>query len=218
MVRALVLLSGGIDSAAALYLTKQETDDIYSMNMIYSQSYDAEAEAAKKIAEAAHVREHLTIFLPFFKDIEKRYKPTPSSKTSSAYVPARNIVFYGVAAAYAETLKVNKIIFGSNADDAKELPDARPAFIQRMNELIRYGTRAGSEGFLIETVNPLINYSKSEVLKLAIALKVPLQLTWSCFEDAKVPCGKCRGCNNRRKAFDRLGVPDPLLSGRNPKK
>jgi 7-cyano-7-deazaguanine synthase len=214
MVRTLVLLSGGIDSSTALYLTKQETDDIYSMNMIYDQSYDSEAEASKKIAVAAHVREHLSVFLPFFKDIERRYKPGPSSKTSSVYVPARNIVFYGVAAAYAETLKANKIIFGSNADDAKELPDARPTFIQLMNELIRGGTRAGSEGFVIETVNPLINYNKSEVLKLAIALKVPLQLTWSCHENAEIPCGRCRGCYNRQTAFNQLGVPDPLLSGR----
>ena len=213
MVRALVLLSGGIDSATALYLTKQQTDDIYSMNMIYAQSYDSEAEASRKIASAAHVREHLSIFLPFFKDIERRYKPTLSSKTSSAYVPARNIVFYGVAAAYAETLKVNRIIFGSNADDAKELPDARPTFIQLMNELLRGGTRAGSEGFVIEAVNPLIHYNKSEVLKLALTLKVPLQLTWSCYEDSKIPCGKCRGCINRQTAFNQLGVPDPLFSG-----
>lgn len=213
MFRALVLLSGGIDSTTALYLTKQQTDDIYSMNMIYAQSYDSEAEASRKIAAAAQVREHLTVLLPFFKDIEKRYTPTLSSKISSAYVPARNIVFYGVAAAYAETLKVNKIIFGSNADDAKELPDARPRFIQLMNELIRDGTRAGGEGFVIETVNPLINYNKSEVLKLAIELKVPLHLTWSCYEDSEIPCGKCRGCINRRKTFNQLGVPDPLFSG-----
>jgi 7-cyano-7-deazaguanine synthase len=214
MVRALVLLSGGIDSSTALYLTKRETDDIYSMNMIYDQSYDSEAEASKNIAAVAHVREHLSVFLPFFKDIERRYKPSPSSKTLPAYVPARNIVFYGIAAAYAETLKANKIIFGSNADDAKELPDARPTFIQLMNELIRDGTRAGTEGFVIETINPLINYNKSEVLKLAIALKVPLQLTWSCYENSESPCCKCRGCYNRQTAFNQLGVPDPLLSGR----
>jgi 7-cyano-7-deazaguanine synthase len=212
VVRALVLLSGGIDSTTALYLTKQQTDDIYSMNIIYAQSYDSEAAASRKIAAAAHVREHLTIFLPFFKDIERRYRPTLSSRTSSAYIPARNIVFYGVAAAYAETLKVNKIIFGSNADDAKEFPDARLRFIQLMNELIRDGTRAGKEGFVIETVNPLINYNKTEVLKLAIALKVPLQLTWSCYEDSALPCGRCRGCISRQAAFNKLGIQDPLLS------
>ncbi len=214
MVRALVLLSGGIDSATALYLTKEQTDDIYTMNMIYARSYDSEAEASRKLARAAHVREHFSILLPFFKDIEKRYKPDPSLKISSAYVPARNIIFYGIAAAYAETLKASKIVFGSNADDAKELPDARPTFIQRMNELINIGTRAGNEGLVIQTVNPLINLNKKEVLKLALELKVPLQLTWSCYQNSKTPCGKCRGCNNRQSAFKTLDIPDPLLLGR----
>jgi 7-cyano-7-deazaguanine synthase len=212
LTRAILLLSGGIDSATALYLTKRQTDDIYSINMIYAASYDAETEASQKIAAAAHVKDHLTILLPFFKDLEQRYHPTPSAKITPAYVPARNIVFYGVAAAYAETLNANMIVFGSNADDAKELPDARPGFIQLMNELIRSGTRAGREGFTIEVVNPLINYSKREVLKLALELKVPLELTWSCYENGKMPCGKCRGCKGRREAFAQMGVPDPLLS------
>jgi len=210
LTRALVLLSGGIDSATALYLTRQETDDIFSMNMIYTQSYDSEAEASKRIAAAAKVKEHLTIFLPFFKDIERRYRPTPSQEITPAYVPARNLVFYGVAAAYAETLNANRIIFGSNADDAKELPDAQPSFTKLMNELITNGTRAGQEGLMIEIVNPLINYTKSRVLKLALELKVPLELTWSCYEDSPTPCGKCRGCKGRQKAFDQIGVQDPL--------
>ena len=205
------MLSGGIDSATALYLTRRQTDDIYSMNMVYGGSYDAEAEASKKLAAAAHVKDHLTILLTFFKDLEHRYHPTPSTEIASAYLPARNIVFYGVAAAYAETLEANLIVFGSNADDAKELPDARPSFIQLFNELIRSGTRAGQEGLTIEVVNPLINYSKGDVLKLALELKVPLELTWSCYGNGKVPCGKCRGCHSRQKAFDQVGVADPLL-------
>ena len=208
------MLSGGIDSATALYMMKQRTDDIYSLNMIYADSYDAEAEASKRIAAAAHVKDHLTIFLPFFKDLEQRYRPTPSKEISSAYIPARNIIFYGVAAAYAETLKANLIVFGSNADDAKELPDARPEFIQLMNELIGRGTRAGKEGFRIEVVNPLIDRSKSDVLRLALDLRVPLALTWSCYEDGTKPCGKCRGCVNRRRAFDQLDQVDPLLTAR----
>jgi len=205
-------LSGGIDSATALYLTKQHIQDIYSINMIYAEAYDAEAEAAKKIAAAAQVKEHLIILLPFFKDIELRYHPLPSTEITSAYVPARNIVFYGVGAAYAETLRATQIVFGSNADDAKELPDARDDFIQLMNKLILRGTRAGNEGFGIEVLNPLIHRTKSEVLKLALELKVPLQLTWSCYGDEKVPCGKCRGCIRRRRAFLEVGVQDPLLS------
>jgi 7-cyano-7-deazaguanine synthase len=210
LAKALVLLSGGIDSAAALYLTKQEYDEIYTMNMIYTQTYDSEAEAARRLATEAHVKEHLRIYLPFFKDLENRYYPQCSSTVSPAYVPARNIIFYGIAAAYAETLGAGRIIFGSNADDAKELPDARQNFIQLMNELVKTGTRSGSEGAFIEIVNPLIELSKTEVIKLASKLKVPLQLTWSCYENAKTPCGKCRGCRMRSEAFTAAGMIDPL--------
>lgn len=210
MARLLVLLSGGIDSATALYLMKQETDDVYSLNMIYTQTYDSEAVAAKKLAAVAQVKEHISVYLPFFKDIGTRYQPAHSSEVSSAYVPARNIVFYGVAAAYAETIGALEIVFGSNADDAMELPDARPQFIQLMNELIRTGTRSGQEGAEMTVVNPLINYSKAEVLRLALKLKVPLELTWSCYEDLPAPCGKCRGCRTRQNAFREAGILDPL--------
>jgi 7-cyano-7-deazaguanine synthase len=209
LTRAIVLLSGGIDSATALYLTKRQTDDIHCLTMIYSDAYDAEAEASRRIASAAHVK-HQTVLLPFFKELEQRFHPPASPQIASAYVPARNIVFYGVAAAFAETLGASLIVFGSNADDARELPDARPEFIQPMNELIWAGTRAGREGVKIQIVNPLIDRSKLEVLKLAFELMVPLNLTWSCYENAKAPCGKCRGCVGRRRAFEQLGVADPL--------
>jgi 7-cyano-7-deazaguanine synthase len=207
----ILLLSGGIDSATALYLTKRQTEDIYCLTVTYSDAYDAEAEASRKIAAAARV-EHQTIRLPFFKELEQRYHPTPSPEVTSAYVPARNIVFYGVAAAFAETLNAGLIVFGSNADDAKVLPDAKPNFIQLMNQLIQAGTRAGKEGVSIRIVNPLLDYSKLEVLKLAIELKVPLRLTWSCFDDGMAPCGRCRGCLDRQKTFDQLGAVDPLLA------
>ena len=211
MTRAIVMLSGGIDSATALFLTKQQTDDLFSINIVYSNSHDAEAEAAKRIAQQADVKEHLTILLPFFKDIERRYHPRLSTEFSPGYLPARNITFYGVAATYAETLNANLIVFGSNADDSKELPDARPAFVQLMNELIRTGTRAGKEGVEIRAINPLLSHTKAQVLKLALELQVPLELTWSCHRDGPRPCGECHGCVGRQKAFEQLGVPDPLF-------
>jgi len=207
-----LLLSGGIDSATALYLTKQHTSEIYSINITYSGAYDAEAEASKRIAATAGVKEHFNVLLPFFKDIERRYQPEPSAEITTAYVPARNIVFYGIAVAYAETLQADTVVFGSNADDTKELPDATPNFIRLMNQLIINGTRAGSEGFKIEAVSPLIDRTKRDVLKLALELKVPLELTWSCYEDGKTPCGKCRGCVGRSNAFRDVGIQDPLLS------
>jgi 7-cyano-7-deazaguanine synthase len=190
----------------------QEADEIYTLNMVYTQSYDSEAEASKKIAATASVKEHLTIYLPFFKDIGSRYHPKQSAGISTAYVPARNIVFYGVAASYAEAFDASMVVFGSNADDSKELPDAGPGFIRLMNELVKVGTRRGRENTSIQFVNPLINYSKSDVLRLALRMKVPLHLTWSCYEDGPVPCDNCRGCLMRRKAFEEVGALDPLLT------
>ena len=181
------------------------------MNVAYVQGYDREAEASRKLASAAHVKEHISVFLPFYKDLEKRYHVPASNKVSSAYIPARNIVFYGVAAAYAEALGTETIIFGSNADDSRELPDASREFIQLMNRLIAIGTRAGSEGNPVKAVNPLIEYTKTEVVKLALKLGVPLEHTWSCHEDGKMPCGKCRGCRMRLKAFEEAGARDPLI-------
>lgn len=207
---AVVLLSGGIDSATALYLTRQEVAEIYTMNVVYAETYDREAEASKRLAAAANVKEHISILLPFYKDLERRYHPVPSHQVSSAYIPARNIVFYGAAAAYAETLGASRIVFGSNADDTKELPDASLAFIQLMNQVVGIGTRTGQEGRVIEIVNPLIEHSKTAVLKLAIKLGVPLELTWSCYENGKTPCGRCRGCQMRAKAFEEIGTRDPL--------
>jgi 7-cyano-7-deazaguanine synthase len=210
LMRVVVLLSGGIDSATALYLTRQEPVEIFTMNMVYEEGYDSEAEASKRLADAGGVKKHFSIYLPFFKHIEGLYHPPKSQVVSSAYVPARNIVFYGVAAAYAETLAAERIVFGSNADDAKELPDASQTFIQAVNDLIRIGTRTGIEGGSIRIVNPLIGHSKVEVLKWAVRLGVPLEMTWSCYENRKTPCGKCRGCLTRSKAFREAGLEDPL--------
>jgi len=180
------------------------------MNIQYAQASYQETNAAKLLAAAAQVREHLTVSLPFYKDIQGRYHPKRSSSVTTAYVPARNTIFYGIAAAYAETLEVDTVVFGSNADDARELPDATPDFIERMNDLLRKGTRAGADGKPIRIINPLINHRKVEVLKLALELEVPLGITWSCHEDVQIPCGKCRGCQNRLDAFKQLEMNDPL--------
>ena len=206
---AIVLLSGGIDSAAALYWALKQTPRIYSMNIRYAQASYQEANASNRLAATANVKEHLTVSLPFYKDIQSRYHPKQSSNITTAYVPARNTIFYGIAAAYAEALELDTVVFGSNADDARELPDATPDFIDKMNGLLKVGTRSGAEGVVIRIVNPLIDHSKTDVLRLALELKVPLGLTWSCHEDVQLPCGKCRGCRNRLEAFKQLGMNDP---------
>jgi 7-cyano-7-deazaguanine synthase len=208
--RAIVLLSGGIDSATALYWTRRETDDVHSLNMLYAQASVREAEASKKLAEAANVKEHFSVQLPFFREIQARYHPVRSPTVNPAYVPARNMVFYSVAAAYAEVIEADTIIFGSNAEDAQQLPDANQQFIRHMNELIQFGTRVGAEGRSLSILNPLIDHTKLDVLRLAKELDVPLELTWSCYEDVVKPCGQCRGCRSRNGVFTQLGIPDPL--------
>jgi 7-cyano-7-deazaguanine synthase len=208
LTRAIVLLSGGIDSATALYLTKQETTELCTLNFVYAQGSVREAEASRKLAVAAQVKKHLTVHLPFFKEIQSQYRPKMAEATSG-YVPARNLVFYGIASAYAETLDADRIVFGSNADDTRVLPDTTPEFLQRMNELVRIGTKKGVAGNPTAIVNPLIKYGKMDVLKMALELRVPLELTWSCYEDVVVPCGMCRGCRTRLNAFEQLGIPDP---------
>ena len=210
--RAIVFLSGGIDSATALYWTKLMTADIHSLNVLYAQASIREAEASRRIAESAKVKEHITVQLPFYKEIQTLYHPDPSAEVSSAYVPARNLVFYSIATAYAEAIQADSIVFGSNLDDSTVLPDATPEFIRRMNELLRVGTRMGVEGNPCEILNPFINLDKQGVLRLSMKLEVPLELTWSCYEDVAEPCGKCRGCQNRNRAFTKLGIRDPLLS------
>lgn len=212
MNNAIVLLSGGIDSTTALYWTKQKTSSVYTINIEYAQASYQEASASKRIAEAAGVKEHITVILPFFKDIQTRYHPATrrSSGIISAYVPARNLVIYSIAVSYAETLNADAIIFGSNADDARELPDATPKFIRDMNKLIELGTKMGVAGVPAKIINPFIKLTKTDVLRAALSLKVPLQLTWSCYEDVELPCGKCRGCRTRLDAFSRLNITDPL--------
>ncbi len=169
-----------------------------------------EAEASQRLAEAADVREHVTVHLPFYKDIQTRYHTAPSRQVNEVYVPARNMVFYSVAVAYAEAIQADTIIFGSNAEDAQALPDATPQFIRHMNKLIQLGTRVGVEGRPCAILNPLINRTKLDVLCLARELGVPLELTWSCYEDVTKPCGRCRGCRARHDAFMELGIPDPI--------
>ena len=188
------------------------TRDVYSLNIQYAQARIHEREASRRIAEAAQVKKHITVQLPFYNEIQSLYHPDHSTEVSSAYVPARNLVFYSIAIAYAEAIQADTIVFGSNLDDAAVLPDATPEFIHRMNELLRTGTRMGVEGDACEILNPFIDLDKQSVLKLSVKLEVPLELTWSCYQDAAEPCGKCRGCQTRHEAFAKLGIQDPVKS------
>lgn len=161
--------------------------------------------------QAAHVKEYRTIGLPFLKEavdsplagLEHYEKRVPNS-----YVPARNIVFYGVAAGWAETLDADWIIGGHNRHDHQHYPDSRPEFIEAMNHVIKLGTLIGDRKPL-NVITPLAGFSKIDVVKMALELGVPLHLTWSCHGSGYKACGHCDACRLRREAFNRLGVEDP---------
>lgn len=162
------------------------------------------------MAEAALVKEYRIIGLPFLKEavddplagLERHEENMPDN-----YVPARNMVFYGVAAGWAETLNADWIIGGHNRLDHQHYPDSRPEFIEAMNRAVKLGTFIGGRKPL-NIITPLAGLSKVEVVKMALELGVPLHLTWSCHGDGEKACGHCDSCRVRKEAFNRLGVED----------
>ncbi len=215
-MKAVVLLSGGIDSAAALYWCREKRWDVHAVTFDYELEQSPELRAAKKLARAAGVRSHLVVDSSFYKGL----KGSPSSHRgkiidsergiSQAYVPARNIVFFGTAAAYAETIGAVRIVTGHNGGDAERFPDASQAFFKTFNRLLRLGLKTGQGTSKIKVIAPFANASKVDVLREAVRLGVPLKDTWSCYNNGARPCGVCYGCRSRKEAFSELGVEDPL--------
>ncbi|MDG6934911.1 MAG: 7-cyano-7-deazaguanine synthase QueC [Nitrososphaerota archaeon] len=211
-MRSIILLSGGIDSATALYSSLKESDEVLALTFDYEIGRSKEIEAAKRIAESAGIL-HRLVELPFYKSLKG--SPSSTSKKlgkeegglSPAYVPARNLVFFGVAAAHAETYGAGEIITGHIKGDSSRFPDVGNGFVSAMNTLL--GSTSGV-GRVVPVIRmPLLGKTKEKVLEEAIRLNVPLERTWSCYNNADEPCGVCYGCESRRDAFRRIGVEDP---------
>ena len=215
-MKAVVLLSGGIDSASALYWCKERGWDVYALTFDYELGQSPELKAARKVARSAGVKHHLVVESSFYKELAG----SPSSHrgeivdsdsgVSQAYVPARNIVFFGMAAAYSETLGARKVVSGHNRGDAERFPDASEGFIEEFNELLRLGLRTSRRRRSIKVIAPFAKSSKTQVLRQAVRLGVPLKDTWSCYNNGTKPCGVCYGCRSRMEAFGEIGVEDPL--------
>ena len=214
-MKAIVLLSGGIDSAAALYWAKGQGWKTYALTFDYEREQSPELRGAKAIARSAGVR-HFVEKVEFY----KRLRGSPSSSRSKivdeergisrAYVPARNIVFLGMAAAYAETLGADTIVTGHNLGDAERFPDATGPFFDVFDELLRLGLKSSQSGRQVKVLAPFNGMTKEEVLREALKLGVPLKATWSCYNNGRRPCGVCYGCRARSRAFRAVGVEDPL--------
>ena len=222
--KAVVLLSGGLDSATTLAIARAESYECYALSFSYGQRHARELQSARQVAAALGAKEHLVLNLDLraiggsalTADIE-----VPKGRSAGeigagipvTYVPARNTIFLAHALAWAEVLDSADLFIGVNVLDASGYPDCRPEFITAFEQLAGLATKAGTEGrrrFRIHA--PLISFSKAQIIRRGIALGVDYGLTWSCYEpqpDGRA-CGLCDSCSLRRKGFAEAGLVDPI--------
>jgi 7-cyano-7-deazaguanine synthase len=221
---AVVLLSGGIDSATTLAITKDSGYEVYAISFRYGQRHIFEIEAAKKIAEKIGVEKHLIMGIDLFSfggsaltdniAVPKGQKVESIGKEIPVtYVPARNIIFLSLALGWAEVLGSVDLFIGVNQVDYSGYPDCRPEFIEAFEKTANLGTKIGVEGREIKIHTPLISLSKAEIIKKGKELDVDYSLTHSCYDpdDKGRACGKCDSCLLRRKGFEEAGVEDPTV-------
>jgi 7-cyano-7-deazaguanine synthase len=220
---AVVLLSGGLDSATALAIAKRDGFDVYALSFRYGQRHEVELIAARRIAERMGVSEHrvISIDLRAFggsaltDDLsvpKGRTREEMSSGIPVTYVPARNTIFLAYALAWAEVLSASDIYIGVNVQDHSGYPDCRPEFIEAFERLANLATKAAVEGRLrMRLHTPLIGMNKAETIRTGLALGVDYGLTSSCYEptSAGEGCGECDACILRLNGFRENGVPDP---------
>jgi 7-cyano-7-deazaguanine synthase len=222
--KAVVLLSGGLDSATVLAIAKSEGYEIYALSFSYGQRHSWELEAADRVARSLGIAQHriATIDLRAFggsaltDDIgvpKGRAVDEMSHGIPVTYVPARNTIFLSFALAWAEVLGCSDIFIGVNALDYSGYPDCRPEFIEAFERMANLATKAGVEGRQdLKIHSPLIALSKAEIIRRGIELGVDYGLTSSCYDPAPTgePCGQCDSCLLRRKGFGENGISDPL--------
>ena len=221
-MKAVVLLSGGLDSSTVLYQATSDGCECYAISFDYQQRHQRELEAAKAIAHSAGVVEHQLVNFDLNAwggsaltdealDIPtQRSLGEMSQNIPITYVPARNTIFLSFALAYAEARDAGRVYLGVNALDYSGYPDCRPDYIQAMQEVFRLGTKQGREGDVIAIVTPLIEFKKNEIIQLGNQLGVPWEQTWSCYAGNETACGVCDACRLRLAAFAELGLQDPL--------
>jgi 7-cyano-7-deazaguanine synthase len=221
--KAVVLLSGGVDSATTLAIAKEQCFMPYALSFRYGQRHECELEAASAVAKRSGVEQHtivdidLRVFggsaLTSDVAVPKGRNPEEMSEgIPITYVPARNTIFLSFALAWAEVLACSDIFIGVNALDYSGYPDCRPEFIQAFQTLATLATKAGVEGTTRVSIHaPLINLTKAEIIRKGVELGVDYSLTSSCYDPSEVgeACGLCDSCQLRRKGFLEAGVVDP---------
>ncbi len=222
MEKAVILLSGGLDSATCMGVAKEQNFELYPISFNYHQRHDIELNSAKKIAKFYNVKKHLIIETNMEeiggsaltdKDISvpEGVLNHDENDVPITYVPARNLIFLSYALAYAETINSKHIFIGVNAIDYSGYPDCRPEFIEKFQSLTNVATKAtAAEHKNIKIETPLQNLSKKEIILLAKKLNVPIEFTHSCYAGYEKACGVCESCKIRLNAFKEAGIEDPI--------
>lgn len=221
MKKAIVLLSGGLDSTTALYLAKnQGFDELYAITFLYGQKHDKELKSAQAVAKAVGVKEHKIVNLLLNQwhgcsltdpDMDVKDGNAERQDIPDTYVPARNMVFLSVAASWADALDITDIFIGVSEVDYSGYVDCREEFIKAMEQAVNLGTILGAEKKQHITIHaPFMHMTKADEVKLGERLGVDFGLTWTCYRGGDKPCGTCDSCLLRAKAFAEAGVEDPL--------
>jgi 7-cyano-7-deazaguanine synthase len=221
-VRAVVLLSGGLDSFTAAAIARQQGFGLYALSVRYGQRHARELESARAVARALGVERHLELAVDLramggssltSDDDVPRDRDLDAPGIPSTYVPARNTIFLALALGWAEVVDARDIVIGVNALDYSGYPDCRPDFIRAFEHLAALATRAGVEGARIRVHTPLIDLGKADIIRRGAELGLDYGLTYSCYDPSpdSSPCGRCDSCALRAKGFREAGVPDPLL-------
>lgn len=207
--RALVLLSGGIDSAVALAWSRREGHEIVALTFDYHDRPEPEEGAIAALLSRFGVRRRRVVPMPFLRDVAdvQGAENAALREAPEGYIPARNLAFYALAAHFAEIDGARHVVGGHNAGDGETFPDASEAFFRELNGLLRLAL-ATYRRQPVEILVPLIRRSKPEVIRLGIEMGVRFEETWSCYRGGETHCGTCPGCEERREAFAKAGVED----------
>jgi 7-cyano-7-deazaguanine synthase len=217
---AVVILSGGLDSTTCAAIAAEDSDGLIFLTFDYGQRHRRELESAAEVA-LRYRADHLVVSfdarqwggsaltgeidVPKGRDLDETIPVT--------YVPARNTIFLSFALAVAEARGADRIYIGVNALDYSGYPDCRPEYIAAFQAMANVAQKRAVEGKPVIIETPLIQLSKAEIIRLGLDLRAPLDLSWSCYEGGKRPCGECDSCVLRAKGFVEVGMPDPALSG-----
>ncbi|MFZ5825217.1 MAG: 7-cyano-7-deazaguanine synthase QueC [Bacillota bacterium] len=222
MRKAVVLLSGGLDSTTCMGVAVREGYEVFPISFFYNQRHNTELESARAVAAYYNIPadRHMVVDLgrtirgsaltgdtevPLGRTLDEMGSDIPST-----YVPSRNIIFMAHAASYAEVVGAEAIYIGVNALDYSGYPDCRPEFVEAFQQVLNVGTKPGVEGRAVRVLTPLLNLSKAGIVRLGVEVGAPLEHSYSCYSGTRPSCGECDACLLRLKGFREAGVEDRI--------